>query len=328
MEKVPNPHDKFIKEILGSKEIARDFLKNYIPENVRDLINLDDIRISKDSFIEKANREYRSDLLYEVGIGDETGYVYFLFEHKSYSDKKTVLQLLNYMLKIWNLHWRQSPGDPLPIIIPVLIYHGTEKWKYGADLHSHVSCPKEELKVYVPDFQFILDDLTVLTEEELKGLELLRAAIMMLKYIKRTDFVPRLKKILRLLKSAMESRLEEDWFIVFIQYIFSVRDDLQPEELKKLVEKNISADKGGELMSIAEQLMEKGRKEGIEEGRKEGNVGMVKENTIDVLEARFGRVPSQLIEKINAVNDLAFLKSLHKKSIFITTLHEIEEMFE
>ncbi len=146
----------------------------------------------------------------------------------------------------------------------------------------------------------------------------------MLKYLKQPDFIPRLIKAFRLLKSALDESPDEDWFYIFIQYIFEVRSDLEPEELKKLVEDNISASKGGELMTIAEKLRQEGRKK----GRKEGGVEMVKENIIDVLEVKFGRVPSHIAEKIHSGDDLSFLKSLHKKSILINELHEIEEMLE
>ncbi len=107
-------------------------------------------------------------------LAEEPAYVYFLFEHKSYPEKKAVLKLLNYMVKIWDLHWNQNSDDePLPVIIPVLIHHGAAEWKYGDDLYGFINCPAEELRAYVPDFQYILEDITILPDEEIKGRELL-----------------------------------------------------------------------------------------------------------------------------------------------------------
>ncbi len=63
MTKIYRPHDKFVRKILGNKELARDFLMNYVPENVRKLIDPDEMRIAKDSFIEMARKDYESDLL-------------------------------------------------------------------------------------------------------------------------------------------------------------------------------------------------------------------------------------------------------------------------
>ncbi len=35
---IQNPHDKFFKETLGNVAVARDFLNNYLPQNIVDII--------------------------------------------------------------------------------------------------------------------------------------------------------------------------------------------------------------------------------------------------------------------------------------------------
>ncbi|MFC5589657.1 Rpn family recombination-promoting nuclease/putative transposase [Sporosarcina soli] len=39
--KIQNPHDKFFKETMGNVETAKDFLMNYLPESVMQVVNLD-----------------------------------------------------------------------------------------------------------------------------------------------------------------------------------------------------------------------------------------------------------------------------------------------
>jgi hypothetical protein len=34
MEKVNNPHDKFVKDLLSEKEIAVSFLQSYLPQDI------------------------------------------------------------------------------------------------------------------------------------------------------------------------------------------------------------------------------------------------------------------------------------------------------
>ncbi len=78
--------------------------------------------ICKDSFIEKELADDYSDVLYTVNLAGRPGFVYILFEHKSWHDKYVRLQLLEYMVKIWRLFLKQQPEKqvkaPLPIIIP------------------------------------------------------------------------------------------------------------------------------------------------------------------------------------------------------------------
>ncbi len=159
MGKIANPHDKFFKEILAKKENARDFLVNYLPSKVLNLLVLDTLEIAKDSFIEKKLKEFFSDLLYKVDISGHTGYIYILFEHKSYPYKLISIQLLRYIIEIWELHNKQRPEEPLPIVIPLVIYHGTKEWKVGDRLRDLLGEGKEELKEFIPDFRYILYDL-------------------------------------------------------------------------------------------------------------------------------------------------------------------------
>ncbi len=49
MSDITNPHDKFFKETFSQPEIARDFLANYLPEAVRPLLDLSQIKLEKDS---------------------------------------------------------------------------------------------------------------------------------------------------------------------------------------------------------------------------------------------------------------------------------------
>ena len=68
----------------------------------------------------------------------EPGLVYVLVEHKSYSDSEAVLQMLSYMVRIWQRHVngkgnegrtaRAARARTLPPIIPLLAYSGTRPW--------------------------------------------------------------------------------------------------------------------------------------------------------------------------------------------------------
>ena len=104
VKKIVNPHDKFFKDVLSNKETAVDFLANFLPADVLQLLNLGTAEIRKDSFVDEELKEFFSDLLYEVKLAGRTGYIYILFEHKSFPDRFTSFQILKYMVRIWELH--------------------------------------------------------------------------------------------------------------------------------------------------------------------------------------------------------------------------------
>ena len=61
--KIQNPHDKFFKKTFGDAAVAGDFLDNYLPQGIVDIIDMDTLEPQKDSFVNKELQEGFSDLL-------------------------------------------------------------------------------------------------------------------------------------------------------------------------------------------------------------------------------------------------------------------------
>lgn len=71
--RIQNPHDKFFKETFGNIMVAKDFLNNYLPENIMEIVDMNTLEPQKDSFINEELQEEFSDLLFSVNINDEEG---------------------------------------------------------------------------------------------------------------------------------------------------------------------------------------------------------------------------------------------------------------
>lgn len=163
---VINPHDKFFKETFSDVSIAKDFLRNYLPEKIFQVTDLQSLEPEKDTFIDSNLDESFSDLLFKTTIHDEAGYFYFLFEHKSYPSKQIALQLLRYMTDIWKTK-AQKEREQLPIIIPLVIYHGKTKWNTPTSLDKMIvgyHTVETEVQKYVPNFHYLLYDLSFFSE--------------------------------------------------------------------------------------------------------------------------------------------------------------------
>jgi hypothetical protein len=124
-------------------------------------LNLETLQPAKDSFVDDELRDHFTDLLYETRLQDDTlAYVYLLFEHKSYSEPWTAFQLLRYMVRIWEYVLEQHQVTILPPIIPLVVYHGEERWQVDVRFRQLVTaCPP--LADYVPDFRYELYDLSM-----------------------------------------------------------------------------------------------------------------------------------------------------------------------
>lgn len=177
MSDITNPHDKFFKETFGQPEIARDFLAHYLPAQILPLLDLSQIELEKESFIDPELQEHFSDLLYSAPLVDGKGlvFIYLLMEHKSYFDSLTPLQLLGYMVRFWERRIRQGEKSLEPII-PLVLYHGRERWAGSQRLGDLYQGP-HELRPYLPDFTYQLTDLSRHSDEEIKGEVLTQIAL-------------------------------------------------------------------------------------------------------------------------------------------------------
>ena len=187
--------------------------RNYLPEGVFSCLDEESIHLRKDSFVDKELRAYFSDLLYQASLKDGSeSYVYVLFEHKSYPEPLIAFQLLRYMVKIWEQDLRQGSSAKLSSIIPIVIYHGTARWNIDERFISLFKCPKE-IECFVPDFSYALCDISRFSDEEIRGIVVLKSTLLLLKYILRDELREHLPKILGLLreltgkKTGMESLL-------------------------------------------------------------------------------------------------------------------------
>ena len=117
------PHDALFKRVFGQVEKAQAFLS----ESLKESIDFKSLQIEPGEYINRKLGDTSSDLLYSAKFknSENSLYFYFLFEHKSTVDRGLPQQLLGYMNRIWKKLDRKIN---LPVIMPILFYHGTEKW--------------------------------------------------------------------------------------------------------------------------------------------------------------------------------------------------------
>ena len=327
--RVINPHDKVIRETYSDRENARSFLVNYLPDKVLNLVDLDTLEISKDCFIEKELADYYSDLLYKVNLTDGSqGFIYTLFEHKSYYDRFVHLQLLEYMVKIWRLHIKQHKGDnlKLPIVIPLLIYHARKEWPEDTvRFTSLLSGPVDDLVGYIPDFGFELYDLHRFSDDQIKGTLASRVILLLLKHIRDPDLRQKLPDIFALMQTLMEKETGLQWLEVVIRYLASARDedDLSVKQIKEIVEQTISKETGEYVMTLLEKLRNEGRLEGEERGEKKGKLEGYRQAIELGITLKFPGDLDTVMPKVNKIDDLETLKEITKT---IKTANDISEI--
>ncbi len=188
------------------------------------------------------------------------------------------MQLLKYMVRIWESKRKESPTDRLPVIIPLVIYHGQEQWsgplKLSGMIDRYEQLP-DTVTQYIPEYRYILYNLSTYTDQELVGNMLLLIILRAMRAIFIKDketFYTILHELVLNLEKVEDKERAKQFFETLIIYILSTRQDL---ELKRIYEiaKEVSLERGEVMMTLAEKLimegMEKGREEGMEKGKLE-----------------------------------------------------------
>ena len=274
ISEIQNPHDKLFRETWSDLENARSFLQNYLPTHVLQLLDLSGLEIVKDSLIEKDLSDYYSDMLYKVTLAGQPGFIYVLFEHKSYYERHVHLQLLEYMVKIWRLFIKQQKKGrkkALPIVIPLLICHGKKPWPEDRDRFSSLLAgPAQELSSYIPDFCFERYDLTRYSDDEIKGTLMARVVQLLFKHALDPDLHTKLPDILSLMKRLMQQDTGLQYFETILRYLFSIMEDITTETIKEIAEQALSKKEGDYIMTLAETLRKEGEIRGEIRGERKG----------------------------------------------------------
>ncbi len=268
--KIPTPHNNYFHFAFTDLPNARDLIETQLPSAVLKKIKLDTLAIIPGTFVASDLRDRHADLLLSVELVNtpkrtsktndwQRALVYILLEHKSESEKLTVLQLLSYLVRIWEDLVRQ--GKPLVPIIPLVVYHGERQWKVARRMEELIPVPEgwEDFQVR---FGFPLLDLSQLSDEQLPGHKLLQSTLGLLKYSRSTGLSSKLRRILELLADAGSPSVDL-WIHTIGVYVMAVNKQIGSDKYLSTVQSVFPTQ--FEPGSLADRLLIQGREEGREE---------------------------------------------------------------
>ncbi|MFH0943761.1 MAG: Rpn family recombination-promoting nuclease/putative transposase, partial [Planctomycetota bacterium] len=268
--------------------------------------------------------------------------VYLLFEHKSSQDRWLVLQLLIYVTRIW-AWYRKNNGDDcrLPMILPIVFYHGEERWSQPLqliDLCDAEGETRELLGPCQPTLALTLIDLSQITEVHLRatlshGTALTTLTTLLMKSIRGTGLLRRFRSWKPVVGQIHAEAGGRQMLELLVQYLLvAAREEVDVDELQNVLSDAIGPESEELIMNTGEKLIQKGKERGLEEGRKEGmREGMqegrregMKEALANVLRSRFDVIPGGIQSRMEAA-DLETLQHYLDRAITAQSLHEVFE---
>lgn len=243
--------------------------------------------------------------------GEEV-YVYLLFEHKSRPEPQVAFDLLRYMVQIWDRTRNKKAAECLPHIIPIVFYHGKERWRADTDF-ANLFRKIEGFSRFIPSFEYCLYDLSRYSEKDIHGQVFSRVVLLLMKHIYDDDFGERFVGICELLRGLRKEQDIMDFLWTVLNYVGYATENISEEQMRAGVLKALP-EAGGDLMpTVFERIHNKGREEGREEGRVEG----VREGIRLALELKFGDAGLALIprlERIDSIRKLMEIKEILRKA--------------
>jgi len=261
----PTPHDATFKQFLTQPEIARDFMLIHLPAELRAICDLSTLKLESGSFVEEDLRQYFSDVLYSLKTtGGEDGYIMVLVEHQVVPDRHMAFRLLRYSVAAMQRHL-EAGHKKLPLVIPVLFYTGKRSpYPYSTRWLDEFDDPALADKLYSGDFPLV--DVTVIPDDEIMTHRSMAALTLLQKHIHQRDIATLTDQLVTLL---MTDTLSSPLVMTLIQYLIQAGESADSEAFVRELALRVPQH-GDALMTIAQQLEQKGIEKGIEKGRMEG----------------------------------------------------------
>lgn len=300
----PKLRDSSSKLIFGDNILCSQFLRDYADMEVLRHIRPEDIEDVSERYVPLYSTERDSDTVKKVNIARyihmESGanpsynplelplYIVSLVEHKTKVEYNVAMQMLRYMIHIWedyekemekkHPHISARKDFRYPPILPIVYYEGRGKWIAPMDLAERILCG-ELMGEYLPHFKYQMVGLHEYSNEELlaRGDEISLAMLInkircvedMEAFISLPD-----EQVERILKDTPEYLLDiMESLLRALLYSMNLEEDETENAVSKIKERKMGRlfeDVTFNFQAEKRKAREEARREGLEEGRKAG----------------------------------------------------------
>lgn len=313
--------DSSAKMIFGDPVLCAQFLNGYVDIPMLKEVKPEDIEDVSNRYVHMFTEERNSDVVKKVCVKDERGektsfYIVSLIEHKNQVDYNVTMQILRYMVYIWEEYEKEmekkqkgiskTKNFRYPPVLPILFYDGTNNWTATTQLRERILLSDALLR-YIPDFDCILIQLKDYSNQELmKRKDELSIVMMIDKLRSAEDFTTLEEEV----DSAYIQRIVEETPEYLLNIISQIADvlltklNVSEDEIEEFTEKIkerkmaefLANFKGYDVQATRAEARREGLREGREEMRKEAiekfilasmDFGVTKEKVIEQLIKRY-----------------------------------------
>jgi len=342
------PHDAIFRGVLGQPEHARGTLRSAMPAAVAEALDWPTLAQCPGSFVDPALNERHTDLLFSVAWRDGgQALAYMLFEHQSTPDRLMGFRLLRYLVRIWERWLADHPrAKALPVIIPVVLYHGDERWSAPVAFDAMFDVPdavRPALAPHLVQFTYLLDDLSAIPDDQLRARAMTALARLVEACLKHARTRPDLIEILSswadVVRDVVAAPDGLEALALVMRYILVVNDHVEVEALQAFLERVAGPEAKDTIMTAGQRLIEQGEQLGLKKGEELGlkkgeELGLKKGEELGLkkgeravllrlLRQRFGSQVSSDIEQRLAAASAEQISTWIERILQVATLAEL-----
>jgi hypothetical protein len=271
---ITDPHDRFFRYLFSQPEIAADFCRHFLAQELSSVMDLDELpQPLKDTYLDERLRKHFTDVLYRVPLKAGGGaYVCLLWEHKSDPEKNVGFQIFRYEARIWEQVGFNDNGL-LPPILSIVFYNGPAPWTVPQEFSALVDfAGSAALRPFVPEFRYVLCDLSTLDEARLKrGAAFLQTGMAAMRAAFSHDLDEKLSAILAPMGEITGQNALE-YICTVLQYLARAgKQKLTEVGIKRAIAETYPKQGEKAVLSVVDNWIEQGKLQGIELGLAQGH---------------------------------------------------------
>jgi hypothetical protein len=283
-----NNHDDFFRAACSKRFIVEPLLRHFIESDLSEKFDYDTLKFCPDSYITPELAHYYADRVWSIDFKNAEAILnlLLLFEHKSFIPKRVHIQLLRYMVEEWTKQieeqleallalkkkgQKKREKIKLVLILPIILYHGKRRWQNPRfeDLFGEIPAV---LKRFLPDFDFILIDLSKYSDQQIIDTEAGLLVNMLLLMRHSFDSAYLAKNVELLLRGFEDYDPESEYwnfvhsFFVYFLKLFK-NNSMEKAAVATTIEKK-RTQRGFYSMydALVDENMQKGLEKGLEKG--------------------------------------------------------------
>ncbi|HAY0261156.1 Rpn family recombination-promoting nuclease/putative transposase [Escherichia coli] len=244
------PHDALFKSFLTHPDTARDFMEIHLPKDLRELCDLDSLKLESASFVDEKLRALHSDILWSV---------------KTREDIHMAFRLMRYSMAVMQRHIEHDKRQPLPLVIPMLFYHGSRSpYPWSLCWLDEFADPTTARKVYTAAFPLV--DVTVVPDDEIVQHRRVALLELIQKHIRQRDLMELIDQLAVLLVTGCAN---DSQITALLNYILLTGDEARFKAFISELTRRMPHHRE-RIMTIAERIHNDGWLLGREKGKEEG----------------------------------------------------------